>query len=243
MPAPGELTYYQRIGEAGREHALNKPFSDDRRGALVMEAGAILLLLPPPPCRILECGCGTGWLSYILAKSGYDVVGQDLNAKAIELARGNQLFSALAQAPQFVEGDFERSTFRNEFNAIIFFDSLHHSVDLRLAIGKAFEALKPGGIMIASEPGVGHAEDSREFAEKWGVTDRDAPPSLTLALGRAAGFAAGRIRPHAELLGPALYQRKAIAWPPQLIRLFYHMAFARRNGIVVLEKGTATVQP
>jgi hypothetical protein len=33
MPAPGELTYYERIGADGREHALNKPFSGENRGA------------------------------------------------------------------------------------------------------------------------------------------------------------------------------------------------------------------
>ena len=39
MPAPGELTYYERIGPEGREHVLNKPFSDESRGARLMEVG------------------------------------------------------------------------------------------------------------------------------------------------------------------------------------------------------------
>jgi SAM-dependent methyltransferase len=239
MPAPGELTYYQRMQEGDREHARNKPFSDDRRGALLMEVGAVVLLLKPPPCRVLECGCGAGWLTYLLAKSGYDVVGQDVNAKAIELARENPLFTTLPRTPRFLESDFERLHFRNEFDAVVFFDSLHHSLDMPLAIGKAFDALKPGGILIASEPGAGHARHSREFAQEWGVTDRDAPPSLILALGRAAGFARGRVCPHAGFLGPALYQHRAMSWPNRIARVLYHTIFARRNGIVVLEKGTA----
>jgi SAM-dependent methyltransferase len=218
-----------------REHAANKPFSDDRRGPLLMETGAVLLLLPPPPCRVLEAGCGAGWLSWMLARSGYDVVGQDVNAKAIEMARGNPMGAGVAKPPQFVEGDFEGPGFGGEFDAVVFFDSLHHSLDLALAVGKAFAALKPGGVMIASEPGAGHARHAREFAETWGVTDRDAPPSLILALGRAAGFARGRIRPHAELWGPALYGGST-GWAGRLARIAGHILFARRNGIVVLEK-------
>jgi SAM-dependent methyltransferase len=238
MPSPGELTYYDRIGPEGRNHSLNKPFSDDRRGALLMEVGAVLLLMPPPPCRVLECGCGPGWLTYLLAKSGYDVVGQDVSAEAIGLARSNPTFRDIDRQPAFVVSDFERLDFESEFDVVVFFDSLHHCIDLKLAMSRAFDALKPNGMMIASEPGLGHAEHSREFVQKWGVTDRDTPPALVTATGRAVGFAAGYTYPHAELLGPALYKSKPgrMAWLGRLIRIAHHTALARRNGLVVLVK-------
>jgi SAM-dependent methyltransferase len=219
-------------------HALNKPFSDLRRGAVLMEVGALFLLLPPPPCRVLECGCGPGWLSSMLAKSGYDVVGQDVNEKAIGMARSNPVFRDLPKPPSYVVSDFEHLAFENEFGAVIFFDSLHHALDPRLAISRAFRALKPGGMMIASEPGSGHAKYAKEFAEKWGVTDKDTPPSLVGALGRAAGFSAVRTYPHAETLGPALYQSASgtMAWLGRLLRIVHHTALARRNGLIVLVK-------
>src|SRR3954471_14277614 len=127
-PRPGELTYYERIGESGRRHALGKPFSDDDCGLYLLRAGALFALLPPPPARILDCGCGTGWLSYFLARRGYDVVGTDVSPDAIGLAQTHRLFSAGA-APQFMVGDSESLTFANEFDAVVFFDSLHHSID------------------------------------------------------------------------------------------------------------------
>jgi SAM-dependent methyltransferase len=239
MPTSGELTYYERIGPDGRAHAQNKPFSDDGRGALLMEVGAVFLLLPPPPCRILECGCGSGWLSYLLAKSGYDVVGQDVNAKAVELARNHPMSCDLAPPPAFVQSDFGQLPFDNEFDAVIFFDSLHHSIDMQLVIASAFRALKHGGMLIASEPGCGHAAKSREFVRKWDVTDRDSPPSFVRALGRASGFSAGYIYPHANTLGSALYESSPgpLAWFGRLLRIVYHASFlARRNGLVVLVK-------
>ena len=238
MASPGELTYYGRIGPEGREHALNKPFSDQGRGAQLMEVRAVLLLLPPPPARVLECGCGAGWLSYMLAKSGYDVVGQDISTQAIELARCNPMFRTLHKPPLFISSDFEESPFEGEFDAAVFFDSLHHSIDMPLAIRQVFRALKPGGLMIASEPGVGHARAAAEFSRTWDVTDQDAPPKLILKLGREAGFSAGQVYPHAEFLGLKLYDRQP-GLRGRLRRLVYsgvHIIRAYRSGITLMVK-------
>jgi SAM-dependent methyltransferase len=238
MPAPGELTYYERIGPEGREHVLNKPFSDESRGARLMEVGAVLLLLPQPPGRVLECGCGAGWLSYMLAKSGYDVVGQDVSVKAIELARNNPMFHAQEKPPVFVSSDFEELAFESEFDAAVFFDSLHHSINMPLAIRQVFRALKPGGLMIASEPGVGHAHAMSEFSRTWDVTDKDAPPKLILKLGREAGFSAGQVYPHAEWLGPRLYDRRPGLWGrlKRVVGSGLHIVGTHRGGITLMVK-------
>ena len=238
MAKPGEFSYYEQIGAENREHGLNKPYSEARRGELLMELGAIFLLLPPPPCRVLECGCGPGWLTYFLAKSGYDVVGQDVNAQAIELASMRGPFRTLPRKPHFVISDYERLPFESEFDAVVFFDSLHHATDIDRAMAGAFRALKAGGRLIASEPGVGHAAASREVVQKYDVTDKDTPPSLTLRVGRKAGFSKGQIYPHAALLGRSLYQKRTgpFGWIESRARAVWHTALARRNGIIVLVK-------
>lgn len=155
MPRPGELTYFDVIGDGGRHHAVNKPFSDPSCGSLLMQVGAILAILPPPPLRILDCGCGTGWLSYILQKRGYEVVGTDVSSTAIDLAKSNPMFIR-SQAPKFVVADSEHLSFESKFDVVLFFDSLHHAVDEYAALQSAFRALKPGGMCVTSEPGVGH---------------------------------------------------------------------------------------
>jgi SAM-dependent methyltransferase len=148
------------------------------------------------------------------------------------------MFQTLPKTPEFLACDFERLPFENEFDAVVFFDSLHHAVDPGAAISRAFRALKPKGWMIASEPGAGHAEHSREFAQQFDVTDRDTPPSLVLRLGLKAGFSEGRIFPHAELLGPSLYRRNSglLSRVDGLLRAVFHTVMARRNGIIVLVK-------
>lgn len=207
MPRQGELTYYERIGEAGRQHAVGKPFSDDDCGLYLLRAGALFSLLPPPPARVLDCGCGTGWLSYFLAQRGYDVVGTDVSTDAIRLARANPLFRDAPQ-PVFSVADSESLTFANEFDAVVFFDSLHHTIDEAAALECAYRALKPGGLCIALEPGRGHAKKSRAVDAEYDVTDKDMPPSRVCRVGKRVGFRGCRVVPAPQHLGKALYTQQ-----------------------------------
>jgi SAM-dependent methyltransferase len=201
------LTYYDRIGEAGRRHAVGKPFSDADCGLYLLRAGALFALLPPPPARVLDCGCGTGWLSYFLAQRGYEVVGTDVSPDAIALAKANPVFAAGAR-PQFVIGDSESLAFDSEFDAVVFFDSLHHALDETAALRSAYRALKTGGLVVALEPGRGHQRVSRAIDAAFDVTDRDMPPSRVCRVGRRVGFARCRTLPAPQHLGKALYTRR-----------------------------------
>ena len=207
MPRPGELTYYDRIGERGREHASGKPFSDDDCGLYLLRAGALFSLLPPPPARVLDCGCGTGWLSYFLARRGYDVVGVDVSPDAIALATSRPLFRD-GPTPRFLVADSERLAFSEEFDAVVFFDSLHHAIDDAAALDGACRALKRGGVCIALEPGRGHARKSRQVDDAYDVTDKDMPPSRVCRVGRRVGFSRARVVPAPQHLGKALYTRR-----------------------------------
>jgi SAM-dependent methyltransferase len=245
MPRDGELTYYDAIGEAGRRHAMAKPFSDESRGLMLMQVGAVLDLLPPPPARVLECGCGTGWLSTILQRCGYSVVGADVSPYAIELCQHSAVGSD-GPPPEFVVADSEQLPFEEEFDAVVFFDSLHHSVDEQAAVCSAYRALKPGGVMIASETGPGHHEKSRAVEEQFGVTEKDMPPWRIVRLGRKAGFRRRRVYPRADEIGRYLFGRhvtggwlkRVFAVPPfnWLVALALCSVLRRSYGIAVMWK-------
>ena len=106
--------------------------------------------------RVLEIGCGPGYISLELARNGYDVMGIDVSAYSIQIA--NQM----AQENPFQEGfghleyqkcDFLLSDFpENSFDAICFFQTLHHFDSPELVIEKAKTILKPDGIIIVNEP-------------------------------------------------------------------------------------------
>ncbi len=233
MPRPGELSYYETIGEEGRRHAINKPFSDPARGTMLMEVGAILSLLPTPPARVLDAGCGTGWLTWFLQKSGYQTIGLDVSPHAIQLAEEHPLF-ADCEPPRFLAADVENFTLEEPIDAAVFFGSLHHSVDEAAALRCVFQALKPGGICIADETHKGHAAAAREVSERYDVTEKDMHPAHIIAVARSVGFTAARIYPRADGWGNASYRGGALkatfyslAW-----RLFYRQT----RGIVVLQR-------
>jgi SAM-dependent methyltransferase len=245
MPRPGELVYYEAIGEQGRAHALGKPFTDDDCGLNLMQVGGILSLLPARPARVLECGCGTGWLSYLMCKSGYEVVGTDVAPHAVELARANPVFQGFG-TPDFVVADSENLPFENEFDAVIFFGSLHHSLDEQAAVNSAYRALKPGGRCIASETGPHHAEGAAEISRRFDVTDKDMPPKVILKLGKAAGFRKRRVYVRPDELGRYLFLPTSASDPfkTRLMRSWPFRWFAQlrlgfklhNSGLVVMDK-------
>jgi SAM-dependent methyltransferase len=244
MPRAGELTYYEQIGEERRQHALGKPFTDVECGLYLMRVGALFKLLPPPPARVLECGCGTGWLAQFLAQSGYQVVATDVAPAAIRLARENRIFNR-GGVPEYCVADSESLGYESAFDAVVFFDSLHHSIDELAAIRSAYRALRPGGVCIALEPGLAHHCRSLQAEAEFDVTEKDMPPLYIRRLGRKAGFKQCRIYPHPQRLGRTLYAHRSIAgWRTLILQfrllrylaLFIFMALRRDNGIVVLKK-------
>jgi SAM-dependent methyltransferase len=189
----GEIDYLKNIGPQGSKDAFDKPFSDATRPKNLVDIGVVLALLPQPPARILDLGCGTGWTSWFLAKSGYDVVGQDIAQDMIDLAVKNGERYGTSSA-KFVVSDYESAEYHEEFDAALFYDSLHHAEDEGAAIRCAFRALKPGGALVTHEPGRGHfdSEPSRHAMKEYGVNEKDMPPSRIFALGREAGFSSFR---------------------------------------------------
>lgn len=214
MAKQNEIDYLRRAGPASAAHAAAKPFSDPNCGMYLVRIGTLMALLPPPPARVLDLGCGTGWTSLFFARAGYEVVGADIAPDMIRLAHEQRDLQGVSNV-SFVVSDYEALTFSNEFDAVVFFHSLHHADDEGLAVRKAFAALKPGGVLLADEPGVGHANstDSREAVARFGVTEKELPPAHLVELGRVAGFDAFRAFPCAESLAKVVYTDRADPHP------------------------------
>jgi SAM-dependent methyltransferase len=210
--------------------------------------------LPGPPARLLDLGCGTGWTSRFLAKRGYAVLGLDIAADMIHHGRARADRQDLPNL-HFQIGDYEEMEFSEEFDAVVFFASLHHAVDEGQALRKAFQALKPRGVCVTCEPGHGHSQTSaaREAVDRYGVTEKDMPPARIIDLSREVGFCRCRVVPDpldcaCVIAGmPAAYPQSTIrrlletcSWSRGLLwlrRLWrFRSESACRSGIVVLEK-------
>ena len=109
------------------------------------------------PQKILEVGCGPGYLSLELARAGFDVTGLDVSPKCIEVAirfadsdpqkqdrgRLNHLVGDFYTHPDIQE---------DYFDAIVFLGALHHFPDQDATVSRARSLLRVGGIIIAHEP-------------------------------------------------------------------------------------------
>ncbi len=211
-PKQGEREYYARKGPASIAHALGKPFSDDRCKFNLSNLAALFHLLPDPPGRLLQLGCGVGWLSHILAQQHHEVLGLDIAPEAIEAANRRRDEAGLTNL-SFEVGDYELFDGAASFDVVLFFDALHHAEDPTQAMDCAYRALKPNGVLLAFEPGAGHHEapTSRAAIKEFGVHERDMPASLIISLGQKVGFRRHLSLPHpadtlAELYHPVYHR-------------------------------------
>ena len=142
-------------------------------------------------------------------------------------------------------GDYESLSFREEFDVVVFFDCLHHAVDEVSALQSAWRALKPGGICITSEPGLGHERRSAAIMAEFGTTERDMHPAKIIRAGKKVGFRSFSVHPHASYLYISLYRRQAGNLVGKLLRIPGMRALAglatvlfskHQAGIVVLRK-------
>jgi len=247
-PKQGEREYFARIGIEGLAHSAAKPFSDDHCAQYLAVMTALFALLESPPRRIVEFGCGVGWLSLYLARRGYDVLGVDISTDAIVQARASR--DALTEniRADFIAADYEEFSGAENFDYAIFHDALHHAEDERAALACAFRALKPGGAVITFEPGTGHHDSatSQHAIREFGVHEKDMPPKHIIRLAREIGFKRWLSLPHPHDINRALYRRayhQAVT-PSELVgrrwlsvfRGFRRMFRTRDQGMVILWK-------
>lgn len=213
-PKQSEREYFVRIGEAGRRHSMRKPFSDGQCLQNLMNVAALMALMRSPPARIVEFGCGSGWLSLIFAERGYDVLGVDISPEAIEMGESLGSARGLANA-EFRVADYEEVRIEPLADYGIFHDALHHAESPEAALRASYGAVLAGGFVACIEPGQGHSHSpgSRHAVQTYGVHERDMPPREIIRHARAAGFRRFLVLP----------------WP------WYHLAAVYRPGYAKAE--------
>lgn len=103
--------------------------------------------------KILDVGCGAGYISLELARSGHHVVGIDISKKSIESAKetlkSNPFKTGFGSLEYHV---MPFSEIEGNYDAILFSGVLHHLDDLENTVCKAFELLPPDGLILCHEP-------------------------------------------------------------------------------------------
>jgi SAM-dependent methyltransferase len=123
----------------------------------------------PPRSRILELGCGLGWLwrqNMARIPAGWDVTLSDFAQGMLDEAR-----QALRDGPHpssFAVVDAQAIPYPDsQFDAVIANHMLYHVPDCPKAFAEIRRVLKPGGRLHASTLGVNHLREMWELFPEW----------------------------------------------------------------------------
>lgn len=178
-----ERTQYERIQFSNLEQilddAMRKPWGDMRlfpqhahelvRIVLTMERREL-----KPPARLLELGCGGGWLSELLALRGYEVTGSTIgiaetknSQRRVDALKVKGLKCSL----QFIASPMEeihQHVPLAHYDAAFCYAALHHVFDWREALESADQCVRPGGwLFIFCEPSLLHTFICHRSAKIW----------------------------------------------------------------------------
>lgn len=97
------------------------------------------------PCRVLDIGCGGGFLSNELALAGHSVVGMDQAQGALDVARAADATGKV----EYVLGDAHALRFQDgAFDAVCAMDVLEHVEPWQSVVTEASRVLRPGGVFL-----------------------------------------------------------------------------------------------
>ena len=111
---------------------------------------AILRSSGRQPETVLDLACGTGSMSFLLAKRGYRVLASDISEEMLTVAA--QKTGELEQPPFFFRQPMQRLRLPEQVDVVFcLLDSLNYldkPQDCRKTVERVFQALKPGGVFL-----------------------------------------------------------------------------------------------
>jgi len=161
-------------GSLGPDTLLALPYQDRsgrQRSGWRMKArsmDALMLFLEArASSRILDLGCGVGWLSYHLARKGCQVYAVDA---ILDEVLGLGAADAYLRAGVYFEriwGEIERPPFQDaSFDAVVCNASLHYVDSVRNALAEISRILAPNGAFVLMNSPVHHDLRSARGAER-----------------------------------------------------------------------------
>ena len=97
------------------------------------------------PCKVLDIGCGGGYLTNYLAQKGHIVSGIDLSEKSLKIAQGMDKTGSVEYKRASA---YELPYSKGIFDAVCAMDLLEHVENPAKVIAEASKVLKKGGIFF-----------------------------------------------------------------------------------------------
>ncbi|MDH3227352.1 MAG: methyltransferase domain-containing protein [Thermoleophilia bacterium] len=161
-----------------------------------------------PGGRVLDVGCGTGFLLEELARRGFHGRGVDLSPESVEIAKGrlaelgasDRLTAEVGSAYEPPEGPYD---------VITLTDVLEHLEDPRACVAALAEQLAPGGLLVISTPNRRSLPGARRWLAERGV------PGIKLSLAPIDNWQSwGDLESHGAAAGLIAVSRRGIFFRP-----------------------------
>lgn len=145
MENKGLRTFYDKVYTKGEwKHYTSLMFSGDK---VPLAKDAVLKLVSWKGKEVLDAGCGTGEMPYLIAQKGAKrVVGIDYASSAIKEAEKNYHLPNLS----FLCADLQKV--KGTFDIIVSLGTIEHIDDPLTALRRLKKLLKPGGSLVVTCP-------------------------------------------------------------------------------------------
>jgi SAM-dependent methyltransferase len=136
-PLNAQIEFWHRWNAEGREGAIDQVSVDQRGVVLSWLAG-----MGRRDLRILEVGCGAGWLCQSLTRYG-SLTATDLSNEVL------QRVATRLPNVKFIAGDFMALDFDSSgYDVVVSLEVLSHVADQSAFIRKMSSLLRPGGLLM-----------------------------------------------------------------------------------------------
>jgi 2-polyprenyl-3-methyl-5-hydroxy-6-metoxy-1,4-benzoquinol methylase len=177
-----EINYMFTLPGVSREDAIDsqmrKPFWYGRDGRdflndFIKLMNVFEIVGIKPPQRLLELGCGTGWMAEFLAMMKFDVIATSISQYEINIA-SNRIQSLADKDIKFnlkymtvpMENVDKSVNEEEAFDVVFVYEALHHAYDWKKAVSASYKCLKPDGwLVLCNEPNLIHTFISYRVAK------------------------------------------------------------------------------
>ena len=139
-----------RIPPDWREHRHRLRHNIVMQGAYIDE----FLSHIRPGMRVLDLGCGAGWLTLAMAQRGAEATGIDISEESLNVAREyyESIREEVPGSARYELADLNHlSLAADSYDVIAVCGALHHLTHVRHTIEELHKALRPGGLFWGSD--------------------------------------------------------------------------------------------
>lgn len=149
---------FEKYGKSGAYHWRNVDLTDWRRfnGVVLARYARTMDLVPSHATRLLDIGCGDGYVVHELARSGKEVIGLDITMEGLRCGRDELIQHSDAYPrgiPRLVLGSaFHLPFAAGFFDGVVLSEVIEHVEEGGALLHEVHRVLAPGGTLIVSTP-------------------------------------------------------------------------------------------